>query len=121
MYNFGRRRTLYIIAISTVHTYLEKFPDVAGMRGKGAEGDVVDRIISKLKGMLKGEGVPEDSTLMVDVAMVLLLYRKPSAIRERVCTHAYSSPLPHLDKLKDQETQCSTEVYTDLKDQAVIE
>ena len=64
---------------SAVHTYLEKFPDVAGMRGKGAEGDVVDRIISKLKGMLKGEGVPEDSTIIVDVAMVLLLYRKPSA------------------------------------------
>ena len=64
---------------SAVHTYLEKFPDVAGMRGKGAEGDVVDRIISKLKGILNGEGVPEDSAFMVDVAMVLLLFRKPSA------------------------------------------
>ena len=64
---------------SSVHTYLEKFPDVAGMRGEGAEGDVVDRIISRLKDMLKGEGVPEDSTFMVDMAVALLLYRKPSA------------------------------------------
>ncbi len=49
------------------------------MRGKGAEGDVVDRIICKLKDMLKGEGVPEDSTFMVDMGLALLLYRKPSA------------------------------------------
>ena len=64
---------------SAVNTYLEKFPDVADMRGKGAEGDVVDRVISKLKDMLKGEGVPEDSTISVDMVIALLLYRKPSA------------------------------------------
>ena len=64
----------YLRTWSAVHTYLEKFPDVAAMRGKGAEGDVVDRIISKLK----AEGVPEDSTFMQDTAMVLLLYRKHS-------------------------------------------
>jgi hypothetical protein len=57
---------------SSVHTYLEKFPDVAAMRGKGTEGDVVDQMISKLK----AEGVPEDGAFTVDTAMVLLLYRK---------------------------------------------
>jgi hypothetical protein len=46
----------YLRTWSAVHTYLEKFPDVAAMRGKGADGDVVDRIINKLK----EEGVPED-------------------------------------------------------------
>lgn len=69
----------YLRTWSSVHTYLETFPDVAAMRGKGAEGDVVDRIISKLKGMLNEEGVPEGSTYIQDTAMVLLLYRKPSA------------------------------------------
>lgn len=39
------------------------------MRGKGGEGDVVDRIISKLKGMLKGQGVPDDSTITADTTI----------------------------------------------------
>jgi hypothetical protein len=64
----------YLRTWSSVHTYLEKFPDVAAMRGKGTEGDVVDRIISKLK----AEGVPEGGTFTQDTAMVLLLYRKHS-------------------------------------------
>ena len=64
---------------SAVNTYLEKCPDVTDMRGKGAEGDVVDRVISKLKDMLKGEGVPGDSTISVGMVFALLLYRKPSA------------------------------------------
>ena len=68
----------YMRTWSSVHTYLERFPDVAAMRGKGAEGDVVDRIISKLKGMLEEGGVLEDSTFTQDTAMVLLLYRKLS-------------------------------------------
>ena len=69
------RLEAYLRTWSAVHSYLEKFPDVAAMRGKGAEGDVVDRIISKLK----EEGVPEDSTFTQDTALVLLLYRKGSA------------------------------------------
>jgi hypothetical protein len=64
----------YLRTWSSVHTYLEKFPDVAAIRGKGTEGDVVDRIISKLK----AEGVPEGCTFTQDTAMVLLLYRKHS-------------------------------------------
>jgi len=64
----------YMRTWSSVHTYLEKFPDVAAMRGKGAEGDVVDRIISRLK----AEGIPEDESFTQDTAMVLLLYRKQS-------------------------------------------
>ena len=66
----------YFRTWSSVNTYLEKFPEVAAMRGKGAEGDVVDRIISKLK----AEVVPKDgtSTFTRDTAMALLLYRKPS-------------------------------------------
>jgi trans-aconitate 3-methyltransferase len=69
----------YLRTWSSVHAYLEKFPDVAAARGKGAEGDVVDRIITELKGMLKAEGVPEDGTFTQDTAMVLLLHRKPAA------------------------------------------
>ena len=68
----------YLRTWSSVHTYLERFPDVAAMRGNGAEGDVVDRFISKLKAILAEEGVREDSTFTQDTAMVLLLYRKPS-------------------------------------------
>jgi hypothetical protein len=69
----------YLRTWSSVYEYSEKFPDVAAMRGKGAEGDVVDRIITKLKNILKEEGIPEDNTFIQDTAMVLLLYRKPSA------------------------------------------
>lgn len=69
----------YVRTWSAVHAYLEKFPDVAAKRGKGAEGDVVDRFISKLKGMLEDEGLPEGSTFTQDTAVILLLYRKPSA------------------------------------------
>ncbi len=64
----------YLRTWSSVNTYHEKFPEVAAMRGNGAEGDVVDRIISKLK----AEVVSEDSTFTEDAAVVLLLYRKPS-------------------------------------------
>ena len=68
----------YLRTWSSMHTYLEKFPDVAAMRGKGAKGDPVDRVISELKGVLEEGGVQEDSTFTVDTAVVLLLYRKPS-------------------------------------------
>jgi hypothetical protein len=63
---------------SSVHTYLERFPDIAAMRGNGAEGDVVDRIMANLKGVLEEEGVREQSTFTQDITMALLLYRKPS-------------------------------------------
>ena len=65
----------YMRTWSSVHTFLEKFSDVAAVRGKAAEGDVVDRIITKLK----EEGVPEDGTFTNDTAMVLLLHRKHAA------------------------------------------
>lgn len=65
----------YLRTWSALSTYLERHPEVAAQKGRGAEGDPVDRLVAKLQSLVAQDG-EEKETVTIDSPVAMLLYRR---------------------------------------------